>query len=46
MKDMLECGKPVDLTGSLSYQVWRGQERVQFIVEDIKLCKLEKPDLS
>ena len=29
-------GKPHDLIGSLSYQVWNGQERVQFIVEEIK----------
>lgn len=34
-KHLLEEGGFVDLTGSLSYQVWKGQERVQFIVEEI-----------
>ena len=35
LKDILEGGNAVDVIGSLSYQVWKGQERVQFIVEDI-----------
>ena len=35
MKPLLESGDKVDITGTVSHQVWRGQERVQFIVEDI-----------
>ncbi|MBE6028544.1 MAG: single-stranded-DNA-specific exonuclease RecJ [Clostridiales bacterium] len=35
MKPLLEGGERVDITGTVSHQVWRGQERVQFIVEDI-----------
>ncbi|MGX8773869.1 MAG: DHHA1 domain-containing protein, partial [Bacillota bacterium] len=35
LKPLLEGGGRVDITGSVSYQVWKGQERVQFIVEDI-----------
>lgn len=31
----LESGEPLNLYGSLSYQIWRGQERVQFIVEEL-----------
>lgn len=34
-REILEDGKPHDLIGTLSYQVWKGQERVQFIVEAI-----------
>ncbi|MDO4869379.1 MAG: single-stranded-DNA-specific exonuclease RecJ [Bacillota bacterium] len=34
--DKLTAGLPQDLIGSVSYQVWNGQERVQFIVEEIK----------
>ena len=36
LKPLLESGERVDLTGTISHQVWRGQERVQFIVEEIK----------
>ena len=36
MKPLLEGGERVDITGSVSYQVWKGQERVQFIVDEIK----------
>ena len=35
MKPLLEGGERVNITGTVSHQVWRGQERVQFIVEDI-----------
>ena len=35
LKPLLEGGGRVDITGTVSHQVWRGQERVQFIVEDI-----------
>lgn len=35
LKSLLEGGGRVDITGTVSHQVWRGQERVQFIVEDI-----------
>ena len=35
LKPLLEGGGRVDITGNVSHQVWRGQERVQFIVEDI-----------
>ena len=35
VKPLLEGGGKVDITGTVSHQVWRGQERVQFIVEDI-----------
>ena len=35
MSDLLESGKPLSMTGSLNYQVWRGREKAQFIVEDI-----------
>ncbi|MGN0702433.1 MAG: single-stranded-DNA-specific exonuclease RecJ [Lentihominibacter sp.] len=34
-REALESGKPLSLYGSLNYQIWRGQERVQFIVEEI-----------
>ncbi|MBQ6495647.1 MAG: single-stranded-DNA-specific exonuclease RecJ [Firmicutes bacterium] len=32
---LLHSGTPHDLIGSLSYQVWNGQERVQFMIEEI-----------
>ena len=35
LKPLLEDGGRVDITGTVSHQVWRGQERVQFIVEEI-----------
>ena len=35
LKPLLEGEGRVDITGTVSHQVWRGQERVQFIVEDI-----------
>ena len=35
LKNLLESGGRMDITGTVSHQVWRGQERVQFIVEDI-----------
>ena len=35
LKPLLEGGGRADITGTVSHQVWRGQERVQFIVEDI-----------
>jgi len=35
-KDILQSGQPHDLIGSASYQIWNEQERVQFIVEEIK----------
>ena len=34
-REALESGKPLTLYGSLNHQIWRGQERVQFIVEEI-----------
>ena len=34
-KNKLFSGQPHDLIGSLSYQIWNGQERVQFIIEEI-----------
>jgi len=36
MKPLLECSDPVEITGSINLQTWKGQERVQFIIEDIK----------
>jgi len=36
MKPLLEGPDPVEITGSINLQTWKGQERVQFIVEDIK----------
>lgn len=36
LKPLLEGGEKVDITGTVSHQVWRGQERVQFIVKDIE----------
>lgn len=35
MKELLESKGTVSLAGSLSHQIWRGQERVQFIVDEI-----------
>ena len=35
-KEILQSGKPHDLIGSISYQIWNEQERVQFIVEEIQ----------
>ena len=35
LKSLLEGREKVNITGTVSHQVWRGQERVQFIVEDI-----------
>lgn len=35
MKPLLEGRDPVEITGSINLQTWKGQERVQFIVEDI-----------
>lgn len=34
-KEILLSGKPHDLIGSINYQIWNGQERVQFIIEEI-----------
>ena len=34
-RDALESGEPLTLYGSINHQIWRGQERVQFIVEEI-----------
>ena len=36
LKPLLESGDKVDVTGSISHQYWKGQERVQFIVEEIQ----------
>ena len=36
MKPLLESADPVEITGSINLQTWKGQERVQFIIEDIK----------
>lgn len=36
MKPLLEGEETVELTGTINLQVWKGQERVQFVVEDIK----------
>lgn len=36
IKSLLEGDVNVDVAGTVNYQVWRGQERVQFIVEDIE----------
>lgn len=33
--DRLESGEKLNLIGTVSYQVWRGQERVQVMVEEI-----------
>ena len=35
-KEILQSGQPHDLIGAVSYQIWNEQERVQFIVEEIK----------
>ncbi len=39
MTDILTGGEPVDLIGSISYQVWKGKEKTQFMVEEILKCK-------
>lgn len=36
LKPLLESTDSVDITGKVSYQVWKGQERVQFIIEEIE----------
>ncbi|MBR0456631.1 MAG: single-stranded-DNA-specific exonuclease RecJ [Firmicutes bacterium] len=36
MKPLLEGDEKVDVVGNINYQVWKGQERVQFIVEIIE----------
>ena len=36
IKPLLESGERVDVAGNINYQVWKGQERVQFIVENIE----------
>jgi single-stranded-DNA-specific exonuclease len=36
IKPLLEGGEKVDVAGNINYQVWKGQERVQFIVENIE----------
>ena len=36
IKPLLEGGVKVDVAGNINYQVWKGQERVQFIVEIIE----------
>lgn len=36
IKPLLESGEKVDVAGTINYQVWRGQERVQFIIEEIE----------
>ena len=38
-RDILEKGEPVDLMGSINDQVWNGQRRIQFIVEEIESGK-------
>lgn len=38
LKDILESGQLVNMIGSLSHQVWRGQEKVQFMVEEIEIA--------
>ena len=38
MSEILFTDKAVDLYGSINYQIWNGQERIQFIVEEIKEC--------
>ncbi|MDD4199938.1 MAG: single-stranded-DNA-specific exonuclease RecJ [Eubacteriales bacterium] len=35
MSETLERGDRVSIIGTISYQVWRGQERVQIVVEEI-----------
>ncbi|MCQ2545927.1 MAG: single-stranded-DNA-specific exonuclease RecJ [Clostridia bacterium] len=37
LRHILESDRPVSMIGSLSHQVWRGQEKVQFIVENIEI---------
>ncbi|MDO4177244.1 MAG: single-stranded-DNA-specific exonuclease RecJ [Bacillota bacterium] len=39
LKGILEAGKPVNMIGSLSHQIWRAQEKVQFIVEEIEIAE-------
>ncbi|MCI7145155.1 MAG: single-stranded-DNA-specific exonuclease RecJ [Clostridiales bacterium] len=34
-RELLLSGKAVDITGRLTSQVWRGTERVQFMIDDI-----------
>ena len=36
LKPMLEGSDPVEITGTINLRTWKGQESVQFIVEDIK----------
>lgn len=38
-KDILTGDDPVDLIGTIEKQTWNGRERVQFIVEEIILCR-------
>lgn len=35
LSGLLESGEKLNLVGTVSYQVWRGQERVQVMVEEI-----------
>lgn len=39
LKDILLAGEPVELIGTVERQTWNGRERVQFIVEEMMLCK-------
>ena len=36
LKSVLEGSDPVEITGTINLRTWKGQESVQFIVEDIK----------
>ena len=39
LKDILFAGEPAELIGTVERQTWNGRERVQFIVEEMMLCK-------
>ncbi len=39
LKEMLLGGEPLDITGTVEFQKWNGRERVQFIIEEISLCR-------
>lgn len=35
-KELICSGKPISIIGSLELNIWRGRERIQFIVEEMK----------
>ena len=39
VKNLLLSGEPVNIAGTAGKQSWNGRERIQFIVEEITLCR-------